>query len=347
MSRRRTPLFLLLGALSVASLHSTTPTNLWRTRLSISYTTFLPGERIEVTVTSKTTEGQPIGTRFIEGTYLLDGKDHCEMPTVVSEGTRSYSELQYVSLGNPGKGEPTEYSHTSVFWVNAWCPNWKISRKGMVGHHTFCFRPSNNGWQTQEISCLGFDVLQPQGEDAAAFNLLPPSIRNLAVECHEHGGLPKEILEKYPDSTYAGYVLLGLGPNGVVSGPMLESTPEWIQKSKALRPLQFEQYVAFIPRALAFLKTCPGFHEQAALRFEVALAYLLTGKKDKGIEQLRVVSKSEGAYGYHARDALARWEGIQRFNADLEASKKARALAERNALHPSPEEPSVHWPGPY
>jgi hypothetical protein len=312
MGAKKSALFLVLALALILPSQGAGQGNLWRTTLSMARSTFLPGERVEVIVESRTTAGQPLALRLIEGSFLLDGKQRCEMPSAVASSAATSVCVEYVSSVAPPRGEPLQDANASRFWINEWCPNWRIGRPNLIGRHEFCFRPSNNGWQRMQPSCVTFEVLRPEGVDAEAYKLLSPSIVNLARECHKQKGIPETILHRYPASTYAGYVLLGMGPNAVLSWSMFERTQDQVKQYKNDYPAQFEQFEAFLPKALAYLKTHPDFLEAEALRQEIVTAYLLFGEPQKAVQQLHVLAGMGGVTAPWAKGWIRRWEDYQR-----------------------------------
>lgn len=312
MAAKKAAIFLVLALALILPSQGAGQRSLWRTALSMPRTTFLPGERVEVIVDSRTTTGQPLALRLIEGRFLLDGKQRCEMPTTVASSAATAVCVEYVSSVAPPRGEPLQDSNSSRFWINEWCPNWRIGRPDLIGRHEFCFRPLDNGWQSMQQSSVSFEVLRPEGADAEAYKLLSPSIVNLARECHMQNRISDTILHRYPASTYAGYVLLGMGPNAVLSWPMFERTQDQVKKYKNDRPAQFEQFEAFVPKALAYLKTHPGFLEAEALRQEIVTAYLLFGETQKAVQQLNVLADMGGVTASWAKEWIGRWEDYQR-----------------------------------
>ncbi len=327
-------LIAMFALLLAPAFQSEEPKNRWNTTLSMSRNRFLPGEPIEVGIESRTILGTPLPIKWIQGQFLLDGTERCEMPTCVAKSRQTWRPVELVSSGAFQYHDPEQSTNINVFWLNTGCQSWRIGRPGLVGKHRFCFHPGRNGWQSREESCVTFEITQPAGADAAAFKLLPSSIKNLATESITKGPLPKEILERYPTSTYAGYVLLGMGPGGGWAWSFLERSLDDITRYQKERPARFAQLSAFPVQAQAFLNLHPDFLEAALLRHQMVIAFLLTGNQKEGIEQLRVIAGMGDRLSCSAHECVKRWEEIQ--------AQKARQAADAEVSRHFKGEPMQH-----
>lgn len=145
---------------------------------------------------------------------------------------------------------------------------------------------------------VSVEIKAPTGVDAEALR---------AVKGNPMAHLA-DILRRFPNSTYAGYALMKMGPAGYLAGSVQwnKKTPSqrdvaWLVPSAASADKQDakRQHVrgglqSFVEKTQAFLAMHPDFARADILRKEMANALFQLDQRDAALEQVEKLSKMKG-----------------------------------------------------
>lgn len=123
------------------------------------------------------------------------------------------------------------------------------------------------------------------------------------------------LLQKYPTSTYAGYVLVKYGPSGSLKDAS-KITPEKFderfyvvgsdEEKEKKRKEAKQKYEDFILQARKYLALHPEFPMASLLKKEIVNALFYTDRKDEAWIEMEALSKMEGEWAEEAKAVLAK-----------------------------------------
>jgi hypothetical protein len=159
-------------------------------------------------------------------------------------------------------------------------------------------------------------------------------------------GHPKDLLGRFPTSTYAGYALLKKGQGGslqeasVLTDAVRDSI--WHVPPVATKEQQEERRrqaregcASFIRMARPFLAAHPDFAQEALLRKALAISYFFAGKPQEAWLEVEALAKLQGEWAEEGRKVL---ENRKR-QAELSASTPST-----KPTTPTPSKPPTNKP---
>jgi len=134
---------------------------------------------------------------------------------------------------------------------------------------------------------------------------------------------PAILLQRFPTSTYAGYVLVKQGPGGSLRRAS-EITPEELDRlwyipvtepeaqKEERRKASREGYAMFVQKARAFLGAHPDFSQKALLSKEIANALFYQGRYDEAWLEVEALARLEGPWAEEAKECLKAREPVEK-----------------------------------
>ncbi len=182
-----------------------------------------------------------------------------------------------------------------------------------------------------------FYIEKPEGEDAGWLQYVGEVKKKLFQEHPERVALKRplgwgdvlacgfcsnedkdirvDLLQKYPTSTYAGYVLVKHGPSGSLKDAS-KITPEKFderfyivgsdEEKEKKRKEAKQKYEDFILQARKYLALHPEFPMASLLKKEIVNALFYTDRKDEAWIEMEALSKMEGEWAEEAKAVLAK-----------------------------------------
>ncbi|MEW5765602.1 MAG: tetratricopeptide repeat protein [Chloroflexota bacterium] len=200
----------------------------WTPKLTMTRETWLPGEPISATLTLTNASGSPQPFEW-HGQFFLDGASTPCVDRLLPVPGNPIPDAGGIGsrTATPPLLEAPGSVHTIEFAVTRCC-NLLARAPETIGRHRLCYRePSENGIEKE--ACIEFFIVSPKDSDAAALNTFPPTLRDVVCDS---ASLKADLLESFPTSTYAGYVLAKKIPD--YSNPLFHPVPpeEQVRRSR-------------------------------------------------------------------------------------------------------------------
>ncbi len=155
---------------------------------------WLPGEPVTADLTLVNVAAEPL--QLHSGALHLDGaQEPCRDRAMGTVDTPPRGE----GTGEPHRHPPGTEMEIELR-ISRIC-NLEMGRVDeLYGPHTVCYQQSNSAAET----CAEFEIVRPMGDDAEVVKLFPPRLRDVVTDSSY---VPPDLLDTYPTSRYAGYVL--------------------------------------------------------------------------------------------------------------------------------------------
>ncbi|MCX7830245.1 MAG: hypothetical protein N2445_04205 [Acidobacteria bacterium] len=149
------------------------------------------------------------------------------------------------------------------------------------------------------------EFIKPSGKDLEVFE-------NNHNACNQITLKPEELLQKYPTSTYAGYVLAGNAYENLENYANLTSDEiiddvlgvRWRPDRETYKEEVKKKYKEKLGLLEKFIKAHPDFAKADMIHSGIVRCLLILGKEKEAIEELKVLSKMEGKFAEGAKRAL-------------------------------------------
>ncbi|MGB9693630.1 MAG: hypothetical protein ACPLYF_02185, partial [Fervidobacterium sp.] len=152
-----------------------------------------------------------------------------------------------------------------------------------------------------------FEFVKPSGIDLEVYEKYHNSCNQITLN-------EGDLLQKYPTSTYAGYVLLKYGPSGSLKDAS-KITPEKFDErfyiigntdeKERRRKETKDKYEDFILKARKYLAVHPDFPKASLLKKEIVNALFYTDKGEEAWKEMGELSRMEGEWAEEAKAVLA------------------------------------------
>lgn len=171
----------------------------WKAELEMIRESWLPGEPVTANLRVTNISGRE--AVFYSGTVHLDGAEKpCVDRSAGVVDTPAPPEPGEVDPDAPLAGDPAGAVREIELRISRICNLETGMLDELYGPHRVCYRQSS---PTGE-ACAKFEIVRPIGEDAEVVKLFPPRLRDVLTDSSY---VPSDLLDTYPTSRYAGYVL--------------------------------------------------------------------------------------------------------------------------------------------
>ena len=197
---------LLFLILSTGDVVLATAPGCWEFSLEVVSDTFIVGEPIWAVMVLENTSDNSLPRAGFSGAFFLDGRERPCRPVLGVAWTTPAPAPTDETNGEGGSTsrspvilEPSGSLHQIRLDLRQQCR--KLGFDGEpTGGHTVCYRCQDCGRLCTNVACGSFVVTTPKGIDKVAYDALGP---NVVADSMRWG----QLLQRFPNSTYAAYVV--------------------------------------------------------------------------------------------------------------------------------------------